>query len=174
MICSIRARSRVAIMTHRFLSPAWIDAVRQIRHELDPGDAATDMAEMTDMKVRANVTIVDAPFEVPTVQLHLDTSSGTPLFDEGHLSEADFMIEMPYSLAYEIFVERDPAAVMPVLLGGQVKLTGDASKLLMLADSVLAAETPPPGGSGDTAGHLGSTARRMTEQIDAITLRNRN
>ena len=105
---------------------------------------------------------------------HLDTNSGTLILNEGHLSEADFMIEMPYSLAYEIFVERDPAAVMPVLLGGQVKLTGDASKLLMLADSVLAAETPPPGGSGDTAGHLGSTARRMTEQIDAITLRNRN
>lgn len=151
-------------MTHRFLSPAWIDAVRQIRHELEPGDAATDM------DVRANVTIVDAPFEERTVQLHLDTSSGTPLFDEGHLSGADFMIEMPYSLAYEIFVERDPAAVMPVLLGGQVKLTGDASKLLMLADSVLAAETTQ-GGSGDTDGHLGSTARRMTEQIDAFTLR---
>ncbi len=151
-------------MTHQFLSPAWIDAVRQIRHELEPGDAATDM------EARANVTIVDAPFEPPTVQLHLDTSSGTPLFDEGHLSGADFMIEMPYSLAYEIFVERDPAAVMPVLLGGQVKLTGDASKLLLLADTVLAAETTQ-GGSGDAAGHLGSTARRMTEQIDAVTLR---
>ncbi len=158
-------------MTHQFLSPAWIGAVRQIRDELDPGDAATDMAGMTDMEARANVTIVDAPFEASTVKLHLDTSSGTPVFDEGHLSEADFMIEMPYSLAYEIFVERDPAAVMPVLLGGQVKLTGDASKLLLLADSVLAAETTPPGGSDDTAGYLGSTARRMTEQIDAITLR---
>jgi len=156
-------------VTHQFLSPAWIDAVRQIRHELDPGDAPTGAVGMTDLEVRANVTIVDAPFEAQTVQLHLDTSSGTPLFDEGHLSGADFMIEMPYSLAYEIFVERDPAAVMPVLLGGQVKLTGDASKLLMLADSLLAAETTP-GGSADTAGRLGSTARRMTEQIDAVTL----
>ncbi len=156
-------------MTHRFLSPAWIDTVRRIRNDLDPGDAATDMAGMTDMEVRANVTIVDTPFEAPTVKLHLDTSHGTPLFDKGHLSAADFTIEMPYSLAYQIFVERDPAAVMPVLLGGQVKLTGDASKLLLLADSVLATETPP-GGSGEAAG-LGSTARRMTEQIDAVTLR---
>lgn len=161
-------------MTHQFLSPAWIDAVRQIRHELDPGDAATETAGMTDMEVRANVTIVDAPFEAPTVQLHLDTGSGTPLFDEGHLSGADFMIEMPYSLAYEIFVERDPAAVMPILLGGHVKLTGDATKLLLLADTVLAAETTPPGGSGEAAGHLGSTARRMIEQIDAITRREQN
>ncbi len=158
-------------MTHRFLSPAWIDAVRQIRHDPDPGDAATGAAGITEMQVRANVTIIDAPFEEPTVKLHLDTGSGTPLFDEGHLSEADFMIEMPYSLAYEIFVERDPAAVMPVLLGGQVKLTGDASRLLMLADSVMAAETTPRDGSGDTAGHLGSTARRMTGQIDAVTER---
>ena len=155
-------------MTHRFLSPAWIDAVRQIRREVDPDDAATDMADMTDIEVGANVTVVDAPFEAPTVYLHLDTSSGTPVFDEGHLNETDFAVEMPYSLAYEIFVERDPAAVMPVLLGGQVKLTGDASKLLMLADSVLAAETQQDG-SGGTTGHLGSTARRMAEQIDAIT-----
>ena len=159
-------------MTHRFLSPAWIDAVRQIRQELDPGDAATDTTDpvdMTGLEVRANVTVVDSPFEAPTVHLHIDTSSGTPVFDQGHLSEADFMVEMPYSLAYEIFVERDPAAVMPALLGGQVKLTGDASKLLMLADSVLAAETPRPAGSGGTTGEFGSTARRITERIDAVT-----
>lgn len=158
-------------MTHRFLSPAWIDAVRRIRREVDPDDAAADTA---DMEVRANVTVVDAPFEAPTVHLHLDTGSGTPVFDQGHLDEADFAVEMPYSLAYEIFVERDPAAVMPLLLGGRVKLTGDASKLLMLVDSMLAdsvpaAETAQPEGGDKTTGHPASTARRIAEQIDAVT-----
>ena len=155
-------------MTHRFLSPAWMDAVREIRHELDPGDAATDAVDMTGLEVRANVTVVDSPFEAPTVHLHLDAGSGAPVFGQGHLSEADFTVEMPYSLAYEIFVERDPASIMPALLGGKVKLTGDASKLLMLIDTVLAAETPQEG-SGGTTGHLGSTARRITERIDAVT-----
>ena len=103
------------------------------------------------------------------MHLHLDAGSGTPLFDKGHLDEADFAVEMPYSLAHEIFVERDPAAVMPALLGGQVKLTGDASKLLLMVDSVLAAETPRPAGSGGTSGDFGSTARRITERIDAVT-----
>lgn len=156
-------------MTHRFLSPAWIDAVRQIRHELDPDDAAAEAVDTTGVEVRANLTVVDAPFEAPTLHLHLDAGSGTPVFGQGHLSEPDFMVEMPYSLAYEIFVERDPASIMPVLLGGQVKLTGDASKLLMLADSVLAAETPRPASSGGTDGDFGSTARRITERIDAVT-----
>ena len=143
-----------------FLSPAWIRAVGRVRDELDIG------VQETDMGVRANVTIVDAPFEVPTVLGHLDTSSGTPLFDEGHLSEADFMIEMPYSLAYEIFVERDPATVVPVLLGGQVKLTGDSSKILLLADFIL-----PSDESLETVEGLGSTAHKTIKQIDAITQR---
>ena len=143
-----------------FLSPAWIRAVGRVRDEFDIG------VQETDMGVRANVTIVDAPFEVPTVLGHLDTSSGTPLFDEGHLSEADFMIEMPYSLAYEIFVERDPATVVPVLLGGQVKLTGDSSKILLLADFIL-----PSDESLETVEGLGSTAHKTIKQIDAITQR---
>ena len=97
---------------------------------------------------------------------HLDTNSGTLILDEGHLSDADFDLEMPYSLAYEIFVERDPAAVVPVLLGGQVKLTGDSSKILLLADFIL-----PSDESLETDEGLGSTAHKTIKQIDAITQR---
>lgn len=143
-----------------FLSPDWIRAVKQIRDEFDMG------ARETDLGVRANVTIVDAPFEVPVVLGHLDTNSGTLILDEGHLGDADFSIEMPYSLAYEIFVERDPAAVVPVLLGGQVKLTGDSSMILLLADFILLAD-----GSDETAEGLGPVAGEIVKRIDAITLR---
>lgn len=148
------------VAAHVFLSPGWIRAVKQIRDELDPG------AQETDFGVRANVTVVDAPFEVPVVLGHLDTNSGSLILDEGHLSGADFEIEMPYSLAFEIFVERDPAAVVPVLVGGQVKLTGDSSKILLLADFIL-----PPDESDEPAEGLGPAAREIVEQIDAITLR---
>ncbi|MXW61181.1 MAG: hypothetical protein F4003_05300 [Acidimicrobiaceae bacterium] len=145
---------------HEFLSPDWIRAVKQIRDELELG------VQETDLGVRANVTIVDAPFEVPVVLGHLDTNSGTLILDEGHLGDADFGIEMPYSLAYEIFVERDPAAVVPVLLGGQVKLTGDSSMILLLADAILVADL-----SDGPAQGLGSTTSEMVKRIDAITLR---
>lgn len=131
------------------------------------------------VEVRANLTVFDAPFETTTVDLHLHTDSGVVMFDNGHLDDADFKVEMPYSLAYEIFVARDPAAVMPVLLGGQVKLSGDASKLLMLADMVLAADTvladpevadtELASGSAGSAADLGARARRLTAQIDSIT-----
>ena len=143
-----------------FLSPAWIRAVRRIRDELEIG------VQETDTGVRANVTISDAPFEVSIVLGHLDTNSGTLILDEGHLSEADIDIEMPYSLAYEIFVERDPAAIVPVLLGGQVKLTGDSSKILLLADFIL-----PSDECLETVEGLGSTAHKIIKQIDAITQR---
>ena len=148
------------VAAHVFLSPGWIRAVNQIRDELDAG------AQETEMGVRANVTIVDAPFEVPVVLGHIDTDKGSLIFDEGHLSETDFDIEMPYSLAFEIFVERDPAAVVPVLLGGQVKLAGDSSKILLLADVILAVDQ-----SDGPAEGLGSTASEIAERIDAITLR---
>lgn len=143
-----------------FLSPGWIRAIKQIRDEFDMD------ARETDFGVRANVTIVDAPFEVPVVLGHLDTNSGTLILDEGHLGDADFGIEMPYSLAYEIFVERDPAAVVPVLLGGQVKLTGDSSMILLLADFILLAD-----GSDETAEGPGPVAGEIVKRIDAITLR---
>lgn len=148
------------VAAHEFLSPGWIRAVKQIRDELELG------VQETDLGVRANVTIVDAPFEVPVVLGHLDTNSGTLILDEGHLGDADFGIEMPYSLAYEIFVERDPAAVVPVLLGGQVKLTGDSSMILLLADAILVADL-----SDGPAQGLGSTTSEIVKRIDAITLR---
>ena len=148
------------VAAHVFLSPGWIRAVKQIRDELDLG------AQETDLGVRANVTIVDAPFEVPVVLGHLATNSGTLILDEGHLGDADFDIEMPYSLAYEIFVERDPAAVVPVLLGGQVKLTGDSSKILLLADFI-----GPTDDSDEPAEGLGPVAHEIVKRIDAITLR---
>ena len=145
---------------HVFLSPSWIRAVKQIRDELDLD------AQEAEGGVRANVTVVDAPFEVPVVLGHLDTGSGSLILDEGHLSDADFEIEMPYPLAFEIFVERDPAAVIPVLLGGQVKLTGDSSKILLLADFIMPAE-----GSDDPDEGLGPVAGEIVKQIDAITMR---
>ena len=142
------------VTAHPFLSPAWIDAVREIR------DTYSEQVATTDVEVRANVTVTDAPFEEPTVRAHLDTTAGALTLEAGHLDESDFAIEVPYEIAHQLFVDRDPQAVLPVLLGGQVKLTGDSSKIMFLAGM---AAPPQPGSDAETL------AREVVRRIDAIT-----
>ena len=114
--------------TYEFLSPEWLAALKEIRSELNLSEYRTEV------DVRANVSIVGVPFTDTTVCGHLDTSRGALLLDEGHLDDADFAIEMPYALAYQIFVERDPVAFLAILISGDVKLSGDSSKVLGLVD----------------------------------------
>jgi len=107
------------VSTHEFLSPTWIDAVRAIR------DDYTDRVEDPEVEIVANVTVTDAPFAEPTVRGHVDTTARPPSIDVGHVDHAQFGIELPYTLALQVFIERDPATVLTVMLGGHMKLTGD-------------------------------------------------
>ena len=84
-------------------------------------------------KAAPNVTVTEAPFGEPTIVGHIDTSAGAISLELGHLDESDFAIEMAYDDAQQIFVDRDPQALMGIIVGGQVKLTGDSSKILGLA-----------------------------------------
>lgn len=141
---------------HPFLSPEWIAAVREIRDEY------RSHVGPTEIPVRANVTITEAPFESSEILGHIDTTGGALTLEEGHLDDHDFGIEMAYSVAYQIFVDRDPQAVMSVLIGGQVKLTGDSAKLLALAGMA----SPPAEGSQG-----GELAREVIRRIDEVTAR---
>lgn len=128
-------------------------AVREIRDEFG------HVSARTTVEVRANVTVTSTPFEEGPVLGHLDTTGGALTLDEGHLEDHDFHIEMSYSLAHQLFVERDPQSVVPALLGG-VKLTGDSSKVMLLAGMITPAE---PGDERATA------AREIIARIDEIT-----
>ncbi|MEQ8840042.1 MAG: hypothetical protein RIB98_03600 [Acidimicrobiales bacterium] len=140
-----------------FLSPEWIAAVAAIRDEY------RDQVSTTTVTVRANVTVTDAPFAETTVLGHIDTSGGALSLDEGHLADGDFALELPYALARQMFVERDPQAVLGALLGGQVKLTGDSSKILGLAGMAA-----PPDEDSETF----DLAREIIARIDAVTAGN--
>lgn len=140
--------------THVFLSPEWIAAVKSIRDEL-----VTDVGAPT-IEIAANVTVTDAPFPDPTVLGHIDTTGGALIIEEGHLADSDFGIEMTYDVAREIFIDRDPQAVMSIMLGGRMKLTGDTSKVMLLAGVAA-----PPAADTET----GSTAREILHRIDAVT-----
>lgn len=144
------------VTAHRFLSPEWIAAVAAIRDEY------RDRVGTTEFAVRANVTVTQAPFDDPVVAGHVDTTGGALSIDEGHLDDSDFQIEVRYELARQLFVERDPQAIMSALLGGQVKLTGDSSKVLGIAGMAA-----PPTDDSET----GALAREIVRRIDEVTAR---
>lgn len=139
--------------THPFLSPEWIIAVKAIRDEYG------EHAGPPEVDLAANVIITSTPFG-SDVCGHLDARGTTIMLEEGHLDEPDFTLEMPYAVARQIFVDRDPQAIIPVLFGGQVKLTGDSSKILLLAGAFV----PPDPGSDAAA-----IPREVLTRIDSIT-----
>jgi hypothetical protein len=146
------------VTSHPFLSPEWIRAVADIRDEY------RDRVGTTEFAIRANVTVTGAPFAESTIAGHVDTTGGAISLDEGHLPESDVQVEVGYDLARQLFVERDPQAILNALLGGKVKLTGDSSKVLGLAGMA----TPPPDDSDDAA-----LAREITRRIDEVTAHDR-
>lgn len=141
---------------HPFLSPEWINAVAAIR------DQYRDRVGTPETEIRANVTVTGAPFDDPTVHGHVDTTGGALSIEEGHLDGSDFQIEVRYELARQLFVERDPQAVLTALVGGQVKLTGDSAKVLAIASM-----TAPPAEDSEEA----SLAREIVRRIDEVTAR---
>lgn len=135
---------------HPFLSPEWIAAARAIRDEF--------LTEVPPIQTRiaANVIITEAPFGDGAIHGHVDTSTGALLLDDGHLDDADLTVEIRYELARSLFVERDIQAAMQALFGGQIKVTGDSSKLLAIQ--------PPP-----TEADATPEARELVRRIEAIT-----
>jgi hypothetical protein len=152
-------------MRYPFLSPEWIAAMRELRadyaeHEAEATQAATDAA----LQLAANVTVTDPPFSDEPILGHIDTTGPALLIEEGHLEDSDFGIEVPWMLAKQLFIDRDPTQVMPALFGGAIKLTGDSSKILALA-SILA---PPPAGDPDKSG-APDIVRDLIQRVDEIT-----
>jgi len=143
------------VSSYPFLSTEWIAAAKDIRDEYGAP------AGSPEIKLAANVLITSTPFS-DDVRGHLDAKGSTIMIEEGHLDDPDFTIEMPYEVARQIFVDRDPNALLPILFGGRVKLTGDSSKILMLAGAF----TPPAPGSDASA-----MPREVLSKIDAITQR---
>ena len=167
--CTVRYLSRCSrtleAMRYPFLSPEWIAAMRELRadyadHEAEAANATADAA----LQLAANVTVTDPPFADEAILGHIDTTGPALLIEEGHLDNPDFGIEVPWALAKQLFIDRDPTQVMPALFGGAIKLTGDSSKILALA-SILA---PPSGGDpGDNTAP--DVVRELIERVDAIT-----
>ena len=135
---------------HPFLSPEWIEAAGDLRDEY------REQVPEIEMAISVNVTVTDTPFDADTIRGHIDTTAGALLMDEGHLEEADITVELRYELAHSLFVDRDFSSAMQAFFSGQIKVTGDSSKLLQIQPPSAEATTHP-------------LVRELARRIDAMT-----
>jgi hypothetical protein len=110
---------------HRFLSPEWIAAAKEIRAEYG------DRPRNPGVSVRMNQVITDAPGG-DDIHAHLDTSGGDLVVELGHIEAPDLSITTDYATARAIFVNQDAAAGMQAFLSGKIKVEGDMAKLLVM------------------------------------------
>ena len=134
-----------------FLSDEWVTAARGV-YESHKGEAPP-----VPTTLRLNINVTDVPFGESPLKAHLDTSSGEPVFDLGHLDNADVTLAMGYDVAKAQIVNQDQAAVMQAFMGGRIKIeSGDMSKLMGLAAGAPTAEAQ-------------AVAKKVAEEIQAIT-----
>ena len=114
-------------MPHPFLSPEWIEEARRIQQEYD--------GTTVPHQVRMNHVITEVPFGEGTLKTHLDTTSGEVVLDLGHLDTADVTITTDYETAKQVFVAGDPQAGMQAFMSGKIRVDGDLTKLMALAQA---------------------------------------
>jgi hypothetical protein len=86
--------------------------------------------------IRMNQVITDVPFGDGTVMAHVDSSSGELEMGTGHLDTPDVTITLDYDTARSIFVDGNPQAGMQAFMAGRIKVQGDMTELLLLAQQV--------------------------------------
>lgn len=114
-------------MAHPFLSPAWIEAAQEIQKEYEGAAVAHP--------VRMNHVITDVPFGDGTMKTHLDTTSGEVVLELGHIDAPDVTVTTDYDTAKAVFVAGDPQAGMQAFMSGKIKVDGDLTKLVGMAQA---------------------------------------
>ena len=146
--------------TYPFLSDDWIAEARRIRAEVPPPPTTEDAAGAEDAAapaaVRMNQVITDVPFGSGTLDAHLDTSSGTPEMEIGHLEHPDVTVTLDYDTAKAIFVDGTLEAGMKAFMDGRVRVQGDMAKLIAALQQL----APPDPGAVD---HAQRRIREITE-----------
>ncbi len=132
---------------HPFLSPEWMDEVRNIRDEYR--DKVPRLAHV----VRMNQVITDVPFGDGSVETYLDTTAGELELELGKLDDPDLTVTLDYETARAIFVDGSPQAAMQAFMAGKIRVDGDMSKLMVMQG------TPPD-----------ENAQQIARRIKDVTL----
>ena len=110
----------------QFLSDEWVQQAREIREEFK------GKGQAIPHKVRINLNITDVPFGDGTVEAHIDTSTGEPEIDTGHIEGATTTVTTDYAIAKAVFVDNDQSVAMQAYMGGKVKVTGDLTQVMAM------------------------------------------
>ncbi|MGH9076977.1 MAG: hypothetical protein ACRDY0_05900 [Acidimicrobiales bacterium] len=126
-----------------FLSDEWMQEVRKLRREYQ--DRTYEGTAVPGLSVRMNLVITGVPFDPGRVEAHVDTSSGEPDIDVGHLDHPDLTVTTDYVTSKAIIVDGDSQAAMAAFLGGRVRVDGDITKLLNTGTAGLIGLDDPSG-----------------------------
>lgn len=119
---------------HPFLSDEWFAIVERLIEDL--GADAPAHANMV-----MNLTVTDTPFGAER-HLHMGASDGKGRVGIGHAAGGEVTITTDYETAKQIFISGDPQAGMQAMMAGKLKIQGDMSKLMSMAQ-----QGGGPGGS---------------------------
>jgi hypothetical protein len=125
-----------------FLSDTWFEKVDEIRAEL--GDVPVPEALAA---IVINVVIT----EHPDGDKDLKMAGGN--FARGHADDAGAKLTLPYSVAKEMFVDRNKEAGMQAFMSGQMQVEGDMSLLMQM----------------QSAGPVSDEQKELGRRISAVT-----
>lgn len=104
----------------QFLSPEWFTKVAELRAAAQPLELPAQLADSV-----INVTLTDMD---DGKQIHIAAGE----FVDGHNESASVTLGLTSELARKLFLEMDMQAGMQAFFAGEIKLEGDATKLMEL------------------------------------------
>ena len=105
----------------KFLSDEWFAKVKELTE--DAGELKIP-GPLKDLTINLNVTLTDGS----TKNVHL--SGGQ--FEQGTKAGAPVTVSLPADIAKKIFIDMDQQAGMQAFMGGQMRVEGDVTKLMVL------------------------------------------
>lgn len=115
-------------MPYQFLSDEWVAEARKIRAEFQ------GQSTPPTNPIRINLVINEVP-DSGSIDAHVDTSSGEPDIERGHLENPDVTVTLDYDTAKAMLVEGNGQAAMSAFMAGKVRVDGDMTKLMGLQGS---------------------------------------
>ena len=112
-------------VTHEFLSPSWMQAVRELRAQRPEAGSVAPFA------LTMNLVVTEVP-SGSDVLAHVDTTSGPLVIEEGHLDTVDLKVTVDFVTARALLIERNPQAAMTAFMAGKIRVDGDLAKLMVM------------------------------------------
>ncbi len=108
-------------MAYTFLSKEWFEELERVRAEM--GDVEV-RPELDDLLV--DMVVTNGPDG--DVEAHLEKG----VFAAGAAPDAPTHVTVPYDTALKLFIQGDQMAAMSAFMNGQIKVTGDQTKIMAL------------------------------------------